>query len=175
MTQTPSFKQMTMIDLDDPSLGPWVIRVTTRGQTRFIDSAALQALLEAPAAVHPRGAKASAPAPARKGKIDRRQLDPEKLTHAMVSTRITKIYHHALPTRSLRPAHVGILSEILEQFDWEIPEHPNTRLDQQLAEIVQWPATPAELKAQAQKFLKEYLAARGQTATPQAQGKRKHK
>lgn len=166
-----------VIDLDRESGSPSVI-LKFRGIKVRLDRARVLALLEVEqryldilspdsGTVPLRRApppSASAPTPAastdlRLGTVARR-IDGEEITHAKLSTRIKKVYDYAVPSRQIRPAHSGLLLEMIEQFDWAIPAHPNTHLDQHLEEMLDWDGVTSEFKTQVSAFLAEYRARR---------------
>ena len=88
------------------------------------------------------------------------QTAGQTTSHASLSYRIKRIYDFSAAQKKLRPTHAGVLSEMLESFDWTIPEHPNTRLEQHLQEMLDWKAVSAELKQEIREFLGRYLAVR---------------
>jgi hypothetical protein len=159
------------IDLNDPAQAGTLLFVRFGGVRMTVDARRLTELLEREqqllallAGGTPAAAKAG---DSRKGGGSRTKPAPVvtggagDVTHASLSTRIKKIFMFTYESRSLRPAHQQILTDVLDGFDWHIPEHPNTRLDQQLAEIATWPGVPDALKKKIGEFLPRYLEARG--------------
>src|SRR5687768_13741236 len=77
-----------------------------------------------------------------------RQLELTKVTHASLSSRIKKVYMYSAATKALRPAHLGLLQELIANFDWVIPQYPNTRLEQHLGDIKTWSGVPDAFAAE---------------------------
>lgn len=84
----------------------------------------------------------------------------EPVTHASLSYRIKRIFDHSLKKRRLRAVHAGILSEMIDGFDWKLPDHPATKLELHLREIQTWPGVDPQLKEQIAVFMERYLNAR---------------
>jgi hypothetical protein len=82
------------------------------------------------------------------------------VSHGSLSSRTKKIYEFAQKTRTLRPAHAGLLMELLNSFDWSIPDNPKSRLDFHLAEMRTWKDVPEDLRASIVRFLDRYREAR---------------
>lgn len=80
----------------------------------------------------------------------------DRLNHRSLSNRIKKIYDYSTKQRTLRPNHTLHLREILEAFDWQVPDHPNTQLEFHLGEIGSWSTTTDSLKEQIATFLVQY-------------------
>lgn len=93
-----------------------------------------------------------------------KRLGVEEISHAKLSTRIKKIYDYSAPSRQIRPAHMGLLGEMIASFDWVLPDHPNTHLDQHLDEMLQWDGPTSEFRLQVQSFLKAYRQKRAAAA-----------
>lgn len=104
--------------------------------------------LTAPAALPP--ASFSVPRPATDGAI----------SHAGLSMRIKRIYNYSQAAKVLRASHAEHLAVILAQFDWQLPDYPNSQLDFQLREIAGWTRTEPETRALIEAFLVRYRAAR---------------
>ena len=83
-----------------------------------------------------------------------------RVTHASLSNRVKKIHDYAGPARALRKAHVEFLSELLANFDWHLPEHPNARLERYLRDFASWDRVPDSLREQISTFLARYTEAR---------------
>lgn len=100
----------------------------------------------------------------RKFDFTARQVPQETVTHASLSTRIKKIYAYSATSRRLREAHIGLLKDLIENFDWRIPPHPSTRLEGQLVEMVGWKNVPEDFRTFVLSFVDRYIAARQRRA-----------
>ena len=157
----------SVMNLDDAALGKWTLIITYNGvktaveRDRLLDLLRLEEDLLASMA-----SGGAAPADAGHGvgsrgmALKNRQVPDGPVTHASLSNRVTKIHKYSRGARELRPAHAGLLGEVLQNFDWVIPDHPNLRLAEQLGEIVSWDAVSGDLKGAIKGFLERYLALR---------------
>lgn len=87
-------------------------------------------------------------------------LPRESVSHASLSTRIKKVYMYSLQARKLRDAHMTQLLDMIADFDWQIPRHPNTRLQQHLVEMLGWKGVTPVFREAVMAFLDRYLVAR---------------
>jgi len=103
-----------------------------------------------PAPVSPSLAPPTTPRPSTDGTI----------SHAGLSMRIKRIYNYSQAAKVLRASHAEHLAVILAQFDWQLPDYPNSQLDFQLREIAGWERTEPETRALIEGFLVRYREAR---------------
>ncbi len=154
----------SIVNLDDPASEHLAVVFTYKGLRVAIDRHRLEQLLQLEQAylssLVPTSRALEAPPAAPTLHMRPRQLPTETVTHASLSSRVTKIHRYSYETRVLRPAHAGILGEMLEAFDWVIPEHANGRLSALLTEISEWGNLPPELAQKIEQFLKQYDSAR---------------
>lgn len=78
------------------------------------------------------------------------------ISHARLSNKIKKVYDLSHDKKNVRPAHASILCEMIALFDWHVPLHPNTKLDQHLFEMSTWKGSPPDLKEAVTAFLERY-------------------
>jgi hypothetical protein len=153
-----------IIDLDDGRNDDLVVVVHVKGVRVPIGKTRLMELIENEQEylrVASGGQAAAAPA----ADVDDAAADAAgRVTHGSLSHRIRKIYLQCSSLRALRPAHGTMLVDLIEHFDWVIPDHPNTRLEVQLMEMMAWPNTDSSLKLAVGKFLERYLEARRRPA-----------
>lgn len=173
---------MNVLNLDDPANETTRIVVTHNGQRVSLSKARIQELLavedqlvavlvdqkpRTPAspsaskrksspATKPRGTHAAAPSRVTRPPAER--LDA--VTHGSLSNRIKKIFNYTLESRALRPAQASLLQDLIDRFDWRIPEHPNTRLEIHLEEMLTWRGMSPVLARAIETFLDGYLEAR---------------
>lgn len=151
-----------VIDLDTPDHQEVVLAISYRNVKTAISRARLLELLkreEEFLAVMTSSADRTATQSAATGPAF--VVKAEKVTHASLSSRIKKIYDYSCGTKRLRAAHIGFLRDLVENFDWAIPGHPNTRLEEHLGEMLGWQGVTDEFKGEMERFLKKYREARG--------------
>lgn len=91
--------------------------------------------------------------------IQSRQIPGAAISHASLSTRIKKIYeYYEDKPKVLRPAHAGLLLEVIQKFDGVIPEHATTRLLSQLESILTWNDVPEDLRSTVAAFVESYTS-----------------
>lgn len=150
-----------VLNLDESGGQSWMLVYSYRGVRTAIDRERLDELLRLEEEALVRLTAGGEPEPA-KGEptIRSRQIPTDAISHASLSNRITKIHNYSKQARALRPAHAGLLGEVLAAFDWEIPEHPNLKLEQLLKEMVAWGGLSDELRKAMTDFLRRYAKAR---------------
>ena len=160
-----------VINLDDPAWSEAMLFLSFRGTRVPVSRARLLELLEREDAYLGLLANGSAPPPPEKAPPERRPptttrtretVDPvvgATTSHASLSYRIKRIYDFSSAQQKLRPTHAGLLAEVLAGFNWELPEHPTTQLEQHLAEIATWRGVSDELKEKIRSFLEAYARA----------------
>lgn len=88
-------------------------------------------------------------------------LNPGPASHASLSYRIKRVYNFSKASQTLRETHRGLILELVDRFDWIIPDHPNSQLDFHLREIVGWIAgKDAHAEEKIKIFLERYQEAR---------------
>ena len=154
-------------NLDDPAQDGLLIVVAYRGVKMAVSKDRLLELLRREedylkfATSHgSAGGNPSVPSASETPPTRGRQLELTAVTHASLSSRIKKVYTYSTSSRALRPAHLGLLKELIDNFDWVLPQYPNTRLEQHLSEIRTWSGVPDDFKDELDRFLKRYTSAR---------------
>lgn len=161
----------TLIDLDDPRQAETLVATSYCGVKMAISRHRLHELLDrekellsllggtppGPRATPAEGVEVGE-APPRSVATTRR---PETVTHGSLSSRIKKIHQYSLVAKRLRPAHIGLLRDLVQNFDWVFPEHATTALVDHLTEMLQWDDVPDDFRAEMTRFLKKYTKIRG--------------
>jgi hypothetical protein len=164
----PPTSAVEYLDLDDPELDGKAFLVGFRDVKVAVDRERLLQLLEREQELFSR----PGPSPSRQTgptlapPPDAAPANAYRVTHASLSARIKKIHVVVAETQKIRPAHLDMLNDLLDNFDWSVPAHPNTRLDQHLADMATWSSTPGALKEKIKTFLKRYRQLRDRPPQP---------
>lgn len=88
------------------------------------------------------------------------------VSHAGLSVRVKRMYNYNQSSRRLRATHAEHLEQILDAFDWIIPDHPNSMLDFHLKEISAWDGVSDALRVMIAEFIARYTNARYRRPAP---------
>jgi hypothetical protein len=155
-----------VVNFDDAANDHTIVIITYSGVKFALDKARLHQLLAceqsslAQLAGAPALPVAGGSEPAKTTLPATRAVADGAVSHGSLSSRTKKIFDFASEQRALRPAHAGLLLELLTNFDWDLPDYPKTRVDVHLSEIRGWKGVPDDLAEAIDDFLERYRSAR---------------